>query len=1143
MEPGDESDGSEPAPYGDPVEHSGSANMGTPKQTAEVLWNLGTTWMNCTVQYGERTIQCFADTGASRNFMSKARATKLGLFVRPPGIVITLPGGKFIFTKGTVRYTFTKGDFKFEEEYHIIDMEYDVILGKPFWELYEARPDYKCGGLIVYDHGKEVHLGPTVPLSCELEEGESLRWMSDRGVAKAIKDDQVEEIVLWMIRDGIDSTKEGEERTTGDPELDLMLKPLWHCFRTELPETLPPKRWVDHEIDTGDAKAVNRPPYSLSVQQLEEQEKQVQYLQKRGLIRPSTSSWGAPVIFVRKKDKTWRMCIDYRALNAVTVRNTYPLPRIDECLDQLHGASYFTKLDLLSGYWQILIKEADRRKTAFNTQTGKWEFCVLPFGLTNAPSTFQKMMNDILREFFGKFVIVYIDDILIYSKTRKEHIQHVRQVFQKLSDNNLFLKLSKCFFLRRTMEFCGFVVGGGVIRMDMDKVRTIDEWPRPVTVYHVRSFVGLCSYYRKFIKEFAAITCALYDLIRQAPPNRKHHHVRWNAATEAAFIRLKQVMKEDPVLLQPNLFMAFIIETDASDFAWDAVLIQIGDDGLEHPVAYESHAFNQVERRYPTHERELLAIKTALKKWHRYIDNGTRTIVRCDHEGLQYMKTVRKPSQKLARWIEEFSYYDVDIQYKPGKEMIVADALSRRADFETLNLLSTYADYMEDFLTNQTLPEDPELAEEVRTKATDFTYEDGILMYQRKDGECVPYIQLIDRVDMIERIHREIGHASANTIIDLIVRRGWWPKMEEEIRHYVRHCQECQLTKRVKDRPTDELHPNAEWRGKVQPFERWGLDLIGKLPRTPRGNIWIVTAIDYATGWPVAKALPEATAVTLAEFVHDEIYMHYGQPREVLTDRGPNLWKEAMAIFMNRMGTKRRGTTPYHPRTNGKVERLNGIFGQSISKYLVGKPRKMWDLYLAPALFHARVRTHTTTEFSAFYTLYGVQPRLVGDETGPTPETDETRSDPAGFLETVRAEAARRTEFRNEQNKQYFKSNVRKLTFKVGDWVLLRAGNPKKWEAKFYGPYKVSGVEFANTYELQKPTGQRHSTLVHGDRLHRARVEGRLTRGWRMPGRRGRPPRTRDHGSENNPDHPIAAAIEDFEDIPSDVDGDSGGEF
>ena len=386
-------------------------------------------------------------------------------------------------------------------------------------------------------------------------------------------------------------------------------------------------------------------------------------LLRRGLIRASTSPWGAPVLFVRKpKTDEWRMCIDYRALNHKTIRNAYPLPRIQDCLDRLGKAKHCTTLDLTSGYWQVLVAEKDIQKTAFNTRYGKYEFLVMPFGLTNAPATFQTLMNQVLRPYIDKFVLVYIDDLLIYSNSPEEHLHHLRLVLEALRKEKLYARPLKCTFDKPEVEFCGHVVGGGVVRVLDSKIKIINEWPVPKNVHEVRQFFGLANYYRRFIQNFGQISAPLAALFKKEDgDDRKNRPVHWNAGHQLAFERLKQALTTAPVLHQPDNSKPFTIETDASDFALGYSLLQKGDDGLMHPVAFEGRKLKPAETRYPTHEKELLAIKEALNKWKHYIQNKHTTTVLTDHESLRYMNTVSKPSNHLVRWIDEFQGFDLDI--------------------------------------------------------------------------------------------------------------------------------------------------------------------------------------------------------------------------------------------------------------------------------------------------------------------------------------------------------------------------------------------------------------------------------------------------------------------------------------------------
>jgi len=422
----------------------------------------------------------------------------------------------------------------------------------------------------------------------------------------------------------------------------------------------------EHSIDTGDAKPVNINAYPLSQLQLDEQAKQVTELLDKALIRESASPWGFPVLFVKKKEGTWRMCIDYRALNNVTVKNGYPLPRIQECLDRIGKARYLTKLDLTLGYYQVRVAENDTKKTAFNTRYGKYEFTAMPFGLCNAPATFQSMMNSILRNSLDKFCLVYLDDILIFSNSISDHQKHLRTVLGILKEHKLYAKPSKCTVGAETLEFCGHIVGQGTLRPAPAKISAIKDWPAPKTAHHVQQFLGLASYYRRFVQGFARIAAPLSDLLKEDDielHTKKNRPIVWNALCDSAFQRLKDALTSESILIQVAVREPFTIETDASEWAIGCALMQNGTDGKLHPVAYDDRKLQGAELNYPVHEKELLAIKHALRTWQYYIKNGHTTTIVTDHEGLQYLKNTPHLSKRLARWIDEFQQYDLDIQY------------------------------------------------------------------------------------------------------------------------------------------------------------------------------------------------------------------------------------------------------------------------------------------------------------------------------------------------------------------------------------------------------------------------------------------------------------------------------------------------
>ncbi|GJU59348.1 putative nucleotidyltransferase, ribonuclease H [Tanacetum coccineum] len=401
--------------------------------------------------------------------------------------------------------------------------------------------------------------------------------------------------------------------------------------------------------------------------ELKELKDQLQELLERGFIRPSVSPWGAPVLFVKKKDGSMRLCIDYRELNKITIRNRYPLPRIDDLFDQLQGAKHFSKIDLRSGYHQLRVKEQDISKTAFRTRYGHYEFLVMPFGLTNAPAVFMDLMNRVFHEFLDKFVIVFIDDILVFSKSKEEHEEHLRTVLQILRQEKLYAKFSKCEFWLSKVAFLGHIVSAEGITMDPAKVEAITKWPRPTSVTEVRSFLGLAGYYRRFVEGFSRLALPLTKLMR------KGEKFVWNEEREKSFEELKQRLVSSPILTLPSGSGGFQIYSDASKKGLGCVLMQHGK-----VIAYASRQLKPYEVNYPTHDLELAAVVFALKIWRHYL-YGESCDIFTDHKSLKYIFTQRELNMRQRRWLELLKDYDTNIQYHPGKANVVADALSRKS--------------------------------------------------------------------------------------------------------------------------------------------------------------------------------------------------------------------------------------------------------------------------------------------------------------------------------------------------------------------------------------------------------------------------------------------------------------------------------
>ena len=405
--------------------------------------------------------------------------------------------------------------------------------------------------------------------------------------------------------------------------------------------------------------------YRTNPQEALELQKQVEELLPKGYVRESISPCAVPTLLVPKKDGTWRMCIDSRSVNNITIKYRFPIPRIDDMLDELTGAQWFSKIDLRSGYHQIRKKEGDEWKTAFKTKYGLYEWLVMPFGLTGAPSTFMRLMNEILRPFLGKFVVVYLDDILIYSKVLEEHFRHLKLVFKVLREQKLYGKLEKCHFLSKEISFLGFIINREGVKADPKKVEAIKEWPTPNSVTQVRSFHGLASFYRRFIHNFSSIMAPITECTKQG-------EFQWTQGAQKAFEQIKEAMCKAPVLKLPDFTQPFEVECDASGKGIGAVLTQGGK-----PVAFFSEKLNQSRLNYSTYDKEFYAMIRALEHWMHYLKIQP-FVLHSDHESLQYINGQKKLNPRHAKWVEFMQTFNFVAKYKTGKANIVADALSRK---------------------------------------------------------------------------------------------------------------------------------------------------------------------------------------------------------------------------------------------------------------------------------------------------------------------------------------------------------------------------------------------------------------------------------------------------------------------------------
>ncbi|PKU61034.1 putative mitochondrial protein [Dendrobium catenatum] len=541
-----------------------------------------------------------------------------------------------------------------------------IILGRP-WLFDNDVHIYGRSNTCVFEHEcKKIKLLPTQPKSTKEEvkpnslkpnTGLNLLTAKDLGmelesgaplyalVAREISTDQEEPI---------------------PDEVKPLLETFSDVFPEDLPYQLPPLRDIQHAIDlVPGASLPNLPHYRMNPAEHVGLKKQVDELLQRGFIKESLSPCAVPALLTPKKDGSWRMCVDSRAINKITVKYRFPIPRLDDMLDMMTGATLFSKIDLKSGYLQIRIRPGDEWKTAFKTKDGLYEWTVMPFGLSNAPSTFMRVMTQILKPLFGKFVVVYFDDILIYSRSVEQHLNHIQQVYEILKKEQIYANPKKCTFVTNQVTFLGFIISSHGISADPEKVRAINEWPIPKNIRDVRSFHGLATFYRRFIRNFSTIVGPITDCLKKGD-------FVWTTSATKAFEEIKRKMVEAPVMRLPDFSKVFEVTCDASGIGIGGVLSQEG-----HPIAYFSEKLNDIRQRYSTYDKEFYAIIQSLRYWRHYL-LPQEFVIFSDHEALRYINSQKKLNARHGRWVEFLQEYTYTIRHKAGYENKAADALSRR---------------------------------------------------------------------------------------------------------------------------------------------------------------------------------------------------------------------------------------------------------------------------------------------------------------------------------------------------------------------------------------------------------------------------------------------------------------------------------
>uniref|UniRef100_A0A3B3HPI5 Gypsy retrotransposon integrase-like protein 1 n=1 Tax=Oryzias latipes TaxID=8090 RepID=A0A3B3HPI5_ORYLA len=854
-------------------------------------------------------------------------------------------------------------------------------------------------------------------------------------------------------------------------DIDLSKVPsCYHDLRSVFSKSkasaLPPHRPYDCSIELLNGAPLPKGKlYNLSGPEKSAMENYIQEALSLGHIRPSSSPVGAGFFFVEKKDKSLRPCIDFRELNQITVKDKYSLPLLESVFDSVQQAKIFSKLDLRNAYHLVRMRDGDEWKTAFNTPLGHYEYLVMPFGLTNAPAVFQRLVNDVLRDFLNRFVFVYLDDILVFSTDQSQHEHHVRLVLERLLENQLYVKAEKCEFHVSSIPFLGYIIEAGNIRPDPAKIEAVTQWEIPQTRKKLQQFLGFANFYRRFIRNYSSIAAPLTQL---TSINKVY---AWNPEADAAFRKLKSLFVSAPILIQPDVTKQFIVEVDASDSGVGAVLSQREDTGKLKPCAFFSRKLSPAEQNYDVGNRELLAIKLALEEWRHWLEGAEKPFqVLTDHKNLAYLRSAKRLNSRQARWCLFFDRFHFTITYRPGSRNIKPDALSRK------------------YNTSETTSDSPILPASCFIGNLTWEVESKVLQAQGEipDGiSCPPGTLFVPdalRSEVLTWGHtsRIACHGGVYRTSRLLKRRFFWPTMERDVKEYIAACTTCARSKTSNRPPSGHLLPLST---PSRPWSHIAVDFVSGLPPS-QGHTVILTIIDRFSKAAQFIPLPQLpSASETADVLINHVFRHHGIPSDIVSDRGPQFTSQVWRAFCSALGATVSLTSGYHPQSNGQAERANQELEAAL-RCLAAQNQADWSKYLVWVEYAHNSHSSTATGISPFEASLGYSPPLF-----PSRELDLAVPSVQLHLQRCRNiwQQTRAALLRTKESNCQIANRHRGVSpsYQPGQKVWLSAQNiplqasSRKLAPKFIGPYTIDRVVNPACVRLRLPAALKVHPTFH----------------------------------------------------------------